>query len=498
MFRILSITINKHPLLEGKTFKLTNPDELKTSNYYSIIIGPNGTGKSYLLSYLIEVFNEIALTKSDSYFVTKKKFSLTYLLDKENFEIVADRGMFIFHKNGYKVDIEEISLPSKWLASSVTINDKYPILNYIRTKQIPDYKYLGIRAATNNAFIGKIKINAVSYFIEALKTNKSKSLLSVLSSLELNPEVQIIFIGGPMLKLEKKERRFVVYKNSNKILDPHNAFIKKNKSKPSYRADNYKKYIENYSAIEDVHEFFTLRRSSFEKASKSAMRLNYSVDLKTETGINQLLHDWKVLSIMLDLELLKISDFLITKDKTFNYEQASSGENHLLTSLLGIVSNLEDNSMVIIDEPEISLHPNWQIDYLDILKRIINLHKGVNVVIATHSHFLISSLKDEESRIVSMRRDQETKEIKIEELDFETYGWDPESILYNVFEVATMRNKYFELDLRNLISHISSKSVETTEIRRLIDKLERYIMPNQDDPLRLVIQQSEKYLKNLN
>ncbi|MFA6402888.1 MAG: AAA family ATPase [Salinivirgaceae bacterium] len=496
MFRLLTLNIYKHPLLEGKTFELTNPVELDVSNYYSIVIGPNGTGKSYLLSFLIEIFNDITLLKKGFIYNIKRRFSIEYLLDDDKFSITSNKEFLSIQKNGYEISLEKIKLPNKWVASSVTIYDKYPILNYIRSLQIPEYKYLGIRAASNNAFISRIKINAVLYFVEALRKQKSDSLESVLKSLGLNPNVQIIFSGGPMLKLEKKERKFLIYKNSSKILEPHNAFIKKNKLKTSYRADNYKKYLEDYSSIELVYEFMHSYRSSFEKASKSSMEINYTVDLISNSGYQSLLHDWKVLSIMLDLELLKISDFLITKDSIFNYEESSSGENHLLISLLGIIANLEDNSLVIIDEPEISLHPNWQIDYIEILKSIIDKHSGVNVVIATHSHFLVSSLKNEESRITSMWRDKETSKIKVEELDFETYGWDPESILYNVFEVATMRNKYFELDLSKLISLISTKSKNKEEIRKLKDKLGKYIIFNDADPLKLLITQAENYLNS--
>ncbi len=80
MFRILSITIHEHPLLRGMTFELTNPEELETSNYYSVIIGPNGTGKSYLLNAIIVAFNEIALLKGSTTYKPKLKFTIRYRL----------------------------------------------------------------------------------------------------------------------------------------------------------------------------------------------------------------------------------------------------------------------------------------------------------------------------------------------------------------------------------------------------------------------------------
>lgn len=498
MFRILNFTIHKHPLLEGKTFLLANPKEGETENYYSLIIGPNGTGKSYLLNYLIEAFNEIVLIKLENNFKAKKKFSLSYSLNDNDYFVSTENREFVFKRNGNPVSPSEIELPTKWIASSVTINDKYPILNYKRKQQIPQYKYLGIRSASNNAFISRITINTVFYFIEALRKEKTEQILSVYKSLGLNTEVQIVFTGGPMLKLEKKEGKYVMYRTENKLLEPHISFIKKNKSKTNYRVDNYRKYIDEPNMVNSIFKFIQETRDVFEKSSKASMQLKYKIDLSSTEGIRNLLADWDLLSAMLDLELIKISKFIISKDSAFKYEEASSGESHLLTAFHGIIANLENESLLIIDEPEISLHPNWQVDYIDILKSLLQSYKGINAVISSHSHLLVSSLKNEESRITSIKRNKKSADIEIEELDFETYGWDPESILYNVFEVATMRNKYFELDLRKLISMVSYKDDKIDEIKRLKEKIEKYIMPNEDDPLRLVIIQAQNYINSKN
>jgi predicted ATPase len=505
MFRILSFTIHKHPLLGGKTFELTNPKEFKTPNYYSVIIGPNGTGKSFLLNNLVEALNELVILIKDTNYKSKRKFTLKYQLNNTEYEISTKDRDTIYLKNDKPVSRDKVEMPSKWIASSVTINDKYPILNYIRKIQIPQYKYLGIRSASNNAFISRITINTVLYFIQALKKNKGNQLLDVYQSLGLNTEVQIVFSGGPMLKLKKYEGKYTIYRNVTNLTESHNSFIKNNKSKTNYRADNYKKHLEKSVNINSVFEFMRLNHTIFEKSGKSAMQFIYKVDLFDGSGIDNLIEDWEILSIMLDLELIKINKFNIKKDSAFKYEDASSGESHLLTSLHGIIANLENNSLLLIDEPEISLHPNWQIEYFDILKSIVGNYFGVNAVIATHSNLLVSSLQNEESRITSILRDKESGEIKIEELDFETYGWDPESILYNVFEVATLRNKYFELDLRKLIALISTQSIENddksrfdekVEIKRLKEKVEKFILSNEDDPLKLLINEVDKYLNN--
>lgn len=494
MFRIISFEQFKHPLLDDKCFNLWNTEENETNNYYSVIIGPNGTGKSYLLNGILEVFNELVLLKDSNRYKLKRKFNVVYQLNGYIYSINTSERFLEIKKGEGIIDLEELELPTKWLASSVTINDKFPILNYLTKKKILQYHYLGVRSASNNAFIGKITNNTVLYLIEALKKNKIEKLCKVYETLSLNPEIEIIFSGGTMLKLEKEAGKYSLFKKSSKILDAHRAFIKKNKNVANFRNDTYNKYIERDGFDEIVYDYMMSNRLLFEKASKNAIQLSYKINLKEPHSIIKLLTDWETLSMMMDLELIKITKYLITKDCPFRYEEASSGESHLITSLHGIISNLEDNSIVAIDEPEVSLHPNWQIEYFDILKSIIDEYKGVHVLIATHSNLLVSSLKNEESRIISLKRNKSTMELEVEEFDYETYGWDPESILYNIFEVATMRNKYFELDLRKLISLISNKSEDKVEIERLKNKVGKYIMSNEDDPLKLLIIQAENYI----
>lgn len=494
MFRILSFEQHKHSVLKDKCFNLWNLDEDETENYYSIIIGPNGTGKSYLLNGILEVFNELVLYKiSDSYKI-KRFFTLEYQLNGSTFKIIKKDRTFELSKNQIPIDPIQLEFPVKWLASSVTINDKFPMLNYLTKKKIEQYHYLGIRSASNNAFIGKITNNTVLYLIEALKKGKINNLFKVYETLSLNPEIEIIFSGANMLKLEKEEGKYSLYKKSARILDAHRTFIKNNKNAVNFRTDTYKKYLSIDDVDERIYQFMIENRTSFEKKSKGAIQLSYKINLGKPESIHELLRDWDILSVMMDLELIKNTKYLITKDCPFKYEEASSGESHLITSLHGIIANVEDNSIVAIDEPEVSLHPNWQIEYFDILKSIIDEYKGVHVLIATHSNLLVSSLKNEESRIISLKRNKETKEVEIDELDYETFGWDPESILYNIFEVATIRNKYFELDLTNLISLISQKSDDKKKIKELRDKVSKFVMEIQDDPLKLLINQVDNYL----
>ena len=66
----------------------------------------------------------------------------------------------------------------------------------------------------------------------------------------------------------------------------------------------------------------------------------------------------------------------------------SSGEQHLLVLIGKLIFNTKPNSLVLIDEPEISFHPEWQEKFLEIVEQIQVLN-SFQLLIATHSPYLI-------------------------------------------------------------------------------------------------------------
>lgn len=62
----------------------------------------------------------------------------------------------------------------------------------------------------------------------------------------------------------------------------------------------------------------------------------------------------------------------------------SSGEQHVLILSYELLFKAPDGALVLIDEPEISLHLLWQMDFLTNLKSIMNLRK-IQAIVATHS-----------------------------------------------------------------------------------------------------------------
>ena len=73
--------------------------------------------------------------------------------------------------------------------------------------------------------------------------------------------------------------------------------------------------------------------------------------------------------------------------------QLSSGEQHELVLFYEALFQAEEGCLLMIDEPELSLHAAWQSEFIKDLKRILALSGGA-VLIATHSSALIAGSWD--------------------------------------------------------------------------------------------------------
>lgn len=80
-------------------------------------------------------------------------------------------------------------------------------------------------------------------------------------------------------------------------------------------------------------------------------------------------------------------------DFPINLEWLSSGEQHELVMLYEVIFEVNDNSLTLIDEPEISLHIDWQRRYLEDLDKIQKFSEGRQFIIATHSPSIIGKFR---------------------------------------------------------------------------------------------------------
>jgi len=71
----------------------------------------------------------------------------------------------------------------------------------------------------------------------------------------------------------------------------------------------------------------------------------------------------------------------------------SSGEQHELVLLHELLFEVSPGSLILIDEPELSLHVTWQQDMLEDLLDVAKL-SDLDIVIATHSPYIVGGHED--------------------------------------------------------------------------------------------------------
>lgn len=85
----------------------------------------------------------------------------------------------------------------------------------------------------------------------------------------------------------------------------------------------------------------------------------------------------------------------------------SSGEQHQIVLAYDMLFRIEANSLVMIDEPELSLHVNWQERFLSDLESVIGV-ANFDALIATHSPYIINGRNE---LVVSLSAKDHSKQV---------------------------------------------------------------------------------------
>lgn len=90
-----------------------------------------------------------------------------------------------------------------------------------------------------------------------------------------------------------------------------------------------------------------------------------------------------------EINIDKEKGFIFTcNDNSLSPEKLSSGEQHELVMLYELLFKVKPNSLILIDEPELSLHVEWQVNFLKDLKEITKI-ANIDILLATHSPGII-------------------------------------------------------------------------------------------------------------
>ena len=140
-----------------------------------------------------------------------------------------------------------------------------------------------------------------------------------------------------------------------------------------------------------------------------------------------------------------------------------------------------ENSIILIDEPELSLHPKWQQQIVDVYKKI---GKNNQIIIATHSPHILGSVK-KENIILLDRSDDGKIMIKTDEDLYDSYGQPTDRVLKDIMGLESTRNpKIFKL-LEKAGELIDKNEYESEEFKNKYNEL-REMLGSKDEDLLLM------------
>ncbi|QQB74655.1 ATP-binding protein [Fusobacterium canifelinum] len=293
------------------------------------------------------------------------------------------------------------------------------ILNYEKIKLSSFQRAFNreFESSIKNIFLDKkessIKLNEKSEVIQInIEDNKISNVDFIYG--KIKREINAIYIESPLILDYIEEISKILLKFNNKI-------------NQNYRAKILKDTLQNEKKIDIVDTVLgkeELYKDLLEKIHKIILgEFEYSQNNK---------------------------DFIYKKEGyVFNKKNVATGiKSFGIIEILLKNKQLDENTILIIDEPEVHLHPKWQIKYAEILI-LISKELGVKILLNSHSPYLIRAM----------------------EVYRKNYDYEENIKFYTLTDCTEGKSKKI-VDVTNNLNQIFDKLIEPYEILREVD--ERY------------------------
>lgn len=307
------------------------------------------------------------------------------------------------------------------------------------------YHYFGLkdlgRKNAIHAFIEKILYSRIN---SSLK-NDRESFEKILGFLNYQPKIKIEFRTRVRLKkLFELDDEELIRQIEKPIFTPTGIY-KWSKNQSNYDVPRIR------NSLFLINDYILASSDIRSNSGSEARYFDVEINALNENMINISEHVMHEMLYLMELNLLSIRDIYLYKksgDEVILYE-ASSGEQCLLINTFGIANSIADNALILIDEPEVSLHPEWQEVYIELLMDVFSHKKGCHFIIATHSPQIISNLKKDNCFITTLENGKtyHAKDFINKSADFQ---------LATLMETPGHENEYLKRLAVNILSKISA------------------------------------------
>ncbi|WP_300257489.1 AAA family ATPase [Clostridium sp.] len=399
------------------------------NNKLIIITGPNGYGKSTILkileavnkvnlSYFYDInFEEITLNfKNNEEKVKLKKVKNELIINEENISVILEN---LFNKEFDGITINNRRYIEKRILEREkeygneyfkTLINKYFNVDSFEFNSIIDNDInvvSGIKILYDNAeevyfikeqrlikklsndmeyndvdykkrhtrYVGS-KINRTTEVIDNIP-RKIKSIISDLSQ-KYSKEANIIDSSYPV-RLFATNVGLTENEYKSKIIDIRKKFDKLN--------------------VYDISEVKFEKDIMFKKEHAKALKIYFDDFDKKYQVYEGMLEKFDLFMDIINTKLA-FKNIKISKEKGLSIvdmqgekvklSMLSSGEKQMIVLFYNLIFEINNESLLLIDEPEISLHISWQQEFMSDVLRVLE-KKNINVIVATHSPQILSN-----------------------------------------------------------------------------------------------------------
>lgn len=437
---------------------------------YSVLIGCNGVGKSTLLKEMVDFFVDLHAYINN----LKQKMSsankarlkgVKYHIDGVCCEVIRIGRTFLTKIDDRFLASKKLRVPTI-VACNFGAFDKFPVQKVNGSSQtrydVPYYKYVGAHVNGNMISSSAIAFRLLFALKENMDERQRQNLSSILDFIGYDHTITLNY----SIVLRSKK--------NGSVYDHVLQHVQKDKEYSKLTSE------QRNNKVRELYDFY--------KNKEFAKQPTYNYDIDIDQNSLAANEDLNYIYKLKQYDLVQAASVVFYKNgKQIASEEMSSGEFAMLSMVLSISTAASDShTLILIDEPELSLHPNWQMTIIDNLDRALK-DQVCHLLIATHSHMLVSDLPMNRSSVSQWEKDKDGNLIanRIEE---NTYGWSAEEVLLKVFKTATDRNRYFGERIAKLLEQMGNDTITKEAVADELNELQEISQHLSDvDPMKMVL-----------
>lgn len=368
----------------------------------SVIVGENGTGKTTMLRFLSQVFNPQRFKRE-----LPREYSVSYELDTGRETVTG------LNRDGN-------GLPRRIVVSTCSPFVQYPMIRSQRNLQVP-YSLIGAGGAISKLTTVYLPMIEAYYQHDRKKAKAFGYLLNLLGYSE-----------SPFIEINTR----IIRKLGDRGTDGE---------------------IER-TAFELLQHYGSFGSTEVTEEDDLVKGVNINTLDSYPGGIKKWIND---VAYLKKFGLSLITSLWLPKGPNLiNISNLSSGELSLFFRFFSLIKLIEDDSLILIDEPETHLHPKWAQKFMHMLKEIFKSFK-VHIIIATHSPFIVYEVPRE--CIISLAYNKAGKIVQ-EQINERTLGSAPMDVFQEVFQIEKYTGKLTEKVCEEIVRLIEIDDLEKAEL----------------------------------